>query len=632
MAAAVPVAAHAGAFMFGPPVQVWDKSTSAVAVADFNGDGRDDVAVVGMQLYVDVLLQQADGTLLRTHRLSSPVTVFDLGVADLGKDGTRELLVGHARGLSTYKWNGANGFTLKEHAATYACQAIGTADLQGDGLEDVVCVGDAEAMLYYGAMATGLSAPSYMQVATVGRPRLRDVTGDGKPDLLLANGTSNSFFVYAHDGNRGFLPAVAYTYPKDYAWSQDIEVVDHASAREVIVAASCNTPCATLYKYRRAPNGYFELAEQLPTFDNPHAMLATDVDEDGRQDLLVGHRGWMTIGRYMGLGQRLSPAELWTPLHVKYPDHMAIGDLNHDGHADLAVSDGLLHIHYGGRQPVSDFNGDFVSDVAWTNEAGQNMLWLSANSASTRTLDAQDGNWSLQAVGDFDGDGSADSFWRNRVTGANEVWSAGQARLTATTSIASQDWQVVGAGDFDGDSRADLLWRNARTGANTIWKSATSETYQALAVADLGLKVAGIGDFTGDGRSDILWRHATTGANVVWPSSRQDLQQALTSVASQQWQVAGVGDFNGDGTDDLVWRNSATGANELWLSGLSARRVLIAAVPVHTTLAAVGDYNGDGRADLMWRNASTGENVIWRSADKNQLQPVGSLVGWKVVR
>ena len=129
--------------------------------------------------------------------------------ADLGADGTTEILVGHEKGLAVYTWNGAGAFVLDDHPASYACLTIAAADLDGDGAPDVVCLGrEADATLYYSDLATVLGAPSYLQTAAMhaGVAQLKDVTGDGKPDLLLASSSANSFFVYRHDGDRA-LPA-----------------------------------------------------------------------------------------------------------------------------------------------------------------------------------------------------------------------------------------------------------------------------------------------------------------------------------------------------------------------------------------------------------------------------------------
>jgi len=131
----------------------------------------------------------------------------------------------------------------------------------------------------------------------------------------------------------------------------------------------------------------------------------------------------------------------------------------------------------------------------------------------------------------------------------------------------------VGIGDFDGDGHSDVFWRNEATGANAIWRSGiSSQQITTRAVTDSDWHVVGIGDFDGDGKSDVFWRNTSTGGDIIWRSANASTQMAVTGVTSQAWQVAQVGDFNGDGRADVFWRNNATGANTIWKSAASSQQ------------------------------------------------------------
>ena len=643
-----------------PPVHVplaggWGRS---VAVADVNGDGLDDAAVIAqhssMPDYVDLhfLPQRSDGSFGTTVELPSAFGQFlVVASADIYADGSSEMIVGHSQGMTVYAWDGA-GFSPRNHPSGGECAYLAIADLDEDDDLDIVCHGwGAEAHLYYGTRGGDFSAPVHMQTSASGTSsgfkqlQLRDVTGDGKPDLVIASSETGSFFVHPNDGSGGFLPANGYPYPDEvYLYPGAVEVmdVDRDGANEVIVASPCNDPCSNLYVYRRTSQGYLALSKTIRTYDNPSALAVHDVDQDGKQDLVVGHMGWDSVGRYMGLDDGLSTEEQLSSVPFKgISKALALGDLNRDGCTDIAVANTFgMSVLYGAcvNKASSDFTGDSVSDLLWHKGSGESVIWASADSASSQAVTkVNDPAWAIRATGDFDGDGRSDMLWRNSSTGANVIWKSGShATQQAVTGVTNLDWRIVGAGDFNGDGQSDVLWRNSSTGANAIWTSGSYATQLAvMGVTDLRWEVAGVGDVDGDGMADILWRHSKSGRNTVWMSGNYATQLPTTGVTDLRWEVAGIGDFNGDGKADIAWRHARSGRNVIWLSGNSSTPMDVTGVTkLAWSIGAVGDYDGDGQSDLFWRNAVTGANVIWRSADYTRQQRVASLAGrdWQVVK
>lgn len=663
--------ASAADFSFGRPVHVTlaYHATSSVAIGDANGDGRQDLAVTE-DLAWDVhrlalFIQRADGSLAPPVRMAMPSEFglsYPVAFADLNGDGSDEIMVGTSKLIVTRFAGGALA-TIGGATPRYSCEYLATGDVDADGKMDVLChsgLGTPTiATLFYGNGAGGFRAqtdittgvgsygsdPDFMSV------KLADATGDGRPDLLVTASRVSQFFVYPNDGHGGISPvARAYTHPwsPTWIWPTAIEVLDldGDGVNEVVTASPDNQPDAKLNIYRLGAGGYLTLSERIPLHDSTTALQVADVDGDGDTELVAGHYGLNAVtvrgagsagigsqARFdlpgFGMGAALSQ-------QVGRSKSLALGDLNGDGCVDLAgATISGTTVLYGcrsfkNRLPVSDFDGDDVSDLLWLNQSSKELyLW--------RWADIQAWNdcprpcprykvppWVVQTIGDFDGDGNSDVFWRNRNDGANAIMRAGFYER-AITGVASQDWQVVGAGDFDGDDQSDLLWRNNRTGANTIWRSADYGKQQATQAVDLGWQVAGIGDFNGDGRSDILWRHGATGRNAIWLSGRFDTQQQITAVTNPQWRVQGIGDFNADGKDDVVWHNASTGASAIWHSADYRLQPAVTTVTnLDWNIAAVGDYNADGRSDLVWRNSRTGANAIWRSGRYETQQQVAT--------
>jgi hypothetical protein len=144
-------------------------------------------------------------------------------------------------------------------------------------------------------------------------------------------------------------------------------------------------------------------------------------------------------------------------------------------------------------------------------------------------LGAVSSAWTVEGVGDFAGNGKDGILWRNSATGDVYLWDAnpgigGSASFTGQDlGIMSSAWSVQGVGDFNGDGKSDILWRNAATGEIGVWDSApgttVSFTFQDLATVSSAWAVQQVGDFNGDGRADILWRNSATGDTYLWDSA-----------------------------------------------------------------------------------------------------------------
>jgi hypothetical protein len=449
--------------------------------------------------------------------------------------------------------------------------------------------------------------------------------------------------VHPNDGEGGFLPPRAYAYPLDYYTGFNADAietfdVDGNGTREIVVARSCNSPCSALLVYRRDGAGYFRLAQSIPTYDLASTLEKYDVDGDGYLDLLVGHRGWDAVGRYMGSASGMSQTEIRTGnLQTSFLwFFLDLGDLNGDGRTDLALSNAgwSAGVKYGMGKRARDVTGDYQSDLVWRDAVnGRNTVWVAGRVESVQPLPNVAAPWTVKAIADFNGDDKADLFWRNPSNGANMIWLGADAGALQATIPLDPQWQLAGSGDFDGDGKDDILWRNASTGEDQVWFGARNDEAIAIrAVPDVRWQIVGIGDFDGDRIDDVLWRHSATGQNSVWFSADVTTSVALAPVPSLAWKVVGIGDFNRDGMDDIVWRNAQSGANSIWRSANAARQQAVAPVGnAAWQIVAVGDYDGDGIDDLVWRNTN-GSNLLWQNADAAQQRTLGVAgTAWQVV-
>lgn len=216
------------------------------AVADFNGDGKADIAVAasgGTDLLI--FLQNASGGFTGVTPVSVPVgaTPYCIAAAPLS-GGNQDLAVGLSTGqLAILKGNGDGTF---QAAVSYAC---GT-------------------------------APSAIKIG--------DLDGVNGPDLAVADyGAASSVIVFLNDGTGAFAAGVSYA--TGDADAQDVAIGDlNGDGKPDLAVANAGVPGdpGSLSVLFNNGSGAFGAATVLPGLYGPLSIAIADVDGDGRNDLV----------------------------------------------------------------------------------------------------------------------------------------------------------------------------------------------------------------------------------------------------------------------------------------------------------------------------------------------------------
>jgi hypothetical protein len=507
---------------------VADAEPRALALGDFNQDGLLDPVTVtegsDRGSSVVILRNRGAGSLHAGEDLPSGIGPTAVAVADLDDDGIADLLIGGDSGQAQIFAGGANGFAPPQ-VLNFGGRTPGVAaaDLNGDARPDIV-VTDTMASRVGISLSEGggafAAATFYTTAEGPGGVTIGDFNGDGRPDVAV------SAVQLARVCMGGPQPGQSCR-----------------NDNECAPGGICSAPGSASVLLQQA-NGSFGPARNTAVDETPIGIAALNSNCDGRDDLIVANfaspsapvmalrsngDGTFAIAQTLGISQV-----------GQNPIAVAVADFDRDGVDDFAVANTVAP---GASANVHLFKGNCSGPYAAFPPPAVSQIRVGelANALVAR---------------DFTGDQRVDLAVSSQTS--NELClllGSGTGSLSrigfGSCDRVSRMPTAITAGDFDADGRYDAASANNDASANNV-------TVLSNCVRDLGCNpfaplpsetpLPGAPALRGDANGDDVQSAADLVAVAAEVMDGDGFR--VEAIDNGDFQAAPGADANGDGRVD----------------------------------------------------------------------------------
>ena len=391
------------------------RQISGLAIADLDGDGRNDLAAVcyisnsfpPYEDWRDMIFFNSESGLENTPSWISNEQTHsaDVQIGDVNGDTYPDLVSIHGGGLRTdsvqihFGLAGGGVNTVAGFASATSPNAWGTSgllvDMDNDSDLDLVTTNQGSGvnqptrpMFMFRNNGMGLESDPSWESDTYEISNgldARDITGDGFPDLAVAKWVNFSSGIYYNTTGTPDVFQSLYVPNTNADKGAAFTDLEDDFSSEVAFGGDPTTI------YSLVHGAILGVGVTNPPFTGPQEVRFFDVDLDGDDDLGEVHFSDGRAHLYLNRDGVLDTDPAWTYDASEVGTSIALGDLNNDGRPDLAIG-------YSGNTCIRVFYGQAPACPAdLTGEGDLNFLDVSAFLSAFGAMDP---------VADFEADGN----------------------------------------------------------------------------------------------------------------------------------------------------------------------------------------------------------------------------------
>ncbi|CAF3297399.1 unnamed protein product [Rotaria sp. Silwood2] len=589
-----------------------------IVTADFNNDNYLDLAVAnGGNNNVGIFLGNGNGSfesqiVYPTGDDSKPII---LAIADINNDNQLDIVVAnfHSDSFGLLLGYGNGTFAnIRLYFLGVAASPIFVAvgDFNKDNQLDIVLAnyGPNTISIVLGYANDSFGAVTTFTASDVSRPyciAVGDVNNDGNLDLAIANAGTDSISIFLGYGNGTFVASV--TYSTEYASLPQYVWMGDLNGDNLLDIVVTNTYTNNLGVFLGYGNGSFakQITYETGPTSGPCAFALGDLNSDGHLDIAVANFYLNSVGVFLGYGNGTFASQILFPTgDSSHPTSVTIADVNNDHRLDIVSLNGgtnNIAILLGHSNTKNAYQTIYTTRSSFQNGSITSGNFQDNYLANPSVTSEKTNDIFTLLLGDYYSDFQTET-----------IYSTGSG--THPFSIA--------VGDLNNDTHLDMVVINSGKGSIEILLGFGNGSFKNEINYSIGLDSRPLDviliDFNNDNRLDMFVSDSI-GNNinifVGLGNGTFAVEAAIWTGTESQPNSLASGDFNNDNLLDVVVTNQGTDSIGLLLgfkySSFENKAIYSTGYLSSPYSAAIGDVNNDNRLDIVVGNYATSNFAVF---------------------